>query len=324
MAVKRLLALIAAALLIAGAIVLRSTMDDTSADASDGSSTGSDANGTVITCAPDLADECRATARKMNDLAVIVEDVTTTLDRIAAGEQVDSWVTFAPLERLAVGPDGQPYFGTPTPLASSPLAIVMPTDRATVLAAACDITWRCIGENAGDAWSDIGGPSTWGDLTAGHDDPARRALGLAVMGAAASSFFGGTGFNSTDIDADPDFFGWFSRLERSAPPFVVQSDSALAALVTRPGLSLVGTSGEEIAAIESAQLDRFTVTYPEPMVRAQAVLASRAGVDVSDEITGGLSETLLDSGWEAPGDGATGLPSAGALRTLLDLWRSFT
>jgi len=194
-----------------------------------------------------------------------------------------------------------------------------------VLVDACGgaVTWNCIGENAGQPWSSLGGDATWGDLAPGHDNPTERGAGLLTMGNAAASYFGSTTFNAVDIDADTGFVGWFSRLERAVPAFVFAADSALDTLATGRAVDLVGSTDAELTSLGAAPPDRFTVAYPEPVARADAVLVNSTAGGAPIRLAEELRQALLATpGWIAtPGD-PNGLPSAGVLRTLLDLWES--
>ena len=319
MAAKRVIAVLAAALLVIGAVFVRRTIDDSD----DGDTTDPSGGDVTVVCIEDLADVCRLI--DSGGIDIVIQSLTQTLAAVAAGQGPDAWITFAPLERLAVDETGVEAFEDPTALASTRLVVVSRAERDAVLVAACGgaVTWNCIGENAGQPWSSLGGDATWGDLAPGHDNPTERGAGLLTMGNAAASYFGSTTFNAVDIDADPGFIGWFSRLERAVPAFVFAADSALDPLATGRAVDLVGTTDAELAGLGAAPPDRFTVAYPEPVARADAVLvnstAGGAPIRLADELRQAL---LATPGWIAtPGD-PNGLPSAGVLRTLLDLWES--
>ncbi|MGD9702214.1 MAG: hypothetical protein AB7Q42_13570 [Acidimicrobiia bacterium] len=319
MAAKRVIAVLAAVLLIVGAVFLRRAIDDPDEDGPDRPSGG----GATVACIQDLADACRDI--DLGDVDVVVESFSETLADVAGGTGPDAWITFAPLERLAVDELGALAFGDPEVLGSTRLALASRPERVTALAGTCGgaVTWTCIGESAGQPWSSLGGDATWGDLAPGHDDPTQRATGLLTMGSAAAAYFGSTTFNAVDIDADPGFLGWFSRLERSVPSFVFSADSALDTLATGRAVDLVGASDAEVARLGTAQSERFTVAYPEPVGRADAVLVISTQGDVPAGLAGELRDALLATpGWVATPGEPNGIPSAGVLRTLLDLWES--
>jgi len=316
MAGKRVIAVLAAVLLIAGAVVARRMLDD------DESSTDRPSSARVA-CVIDLRSVCEQL--DVGQVSITIEPYGTTLDAIGAGTGPDAWITFAPLDRLAAGPDGSATFGDSTALGSARLALAVRAERATPLAAACGgtVAWRCIGENAGRSWESLGGQTTWGSLTPGLDDPTTRATGLLTLGAATASYFGRTDFNAVDIDADDELLGWFSRLTRSVPDFVLDAGSALDPLATGRAVDLAGTSEAELVAIGAAQSSRFTVTYPEPMARADAVLVIAQDGDVPESLTAAATAAFDGApGWTPTPADPGGVPSAGVLRTLLDLWTS--
>lgn len=316
MAGKRLVAVLAAVLLIVGAVVLRRVMDD------DDPSNGPDEPARVA-CSSDLRAVCEQL--DVDGVAVAIEPWSTTVAAVAAGEGPDAWITLAPVHRLAAGPGGEVAFGEAVPLGSAPLAMAVRAERAETLASACDgaTTWRCVGDNAGRPWEELGGQETWGNLAPGVDDPTSSATGLLTLGAAAASYFGRSDFNSVDIDADDEFLGWYTRLVRAIPSFVLDAESALDALATGRAIDLAGTSDAGLAELGAAPSSRFTVTYPEPMARADAVLVVAGDGDVpsalANDANTGFTET---AGWQPTPDTPNGIPSAGALQTLLDLWDS--
>ena len=106
MAAKRVFAVLAAALLVIGAVFLRDAIDD-----SDGDDTTAPSGGDVtVACIEDLADVCRQVDGGGVD--IVIQSFSATLDDLAAGRGPDAWVTFSPLERLAVDAAGAAPFET--------------------------------------------------------------------------------------------------------------------------------------------------------------------------------------------------------------------
>ena len=206
------------------------------------------------------------------------QSLTQTLAAVAAGQGPDAWITFSPLERLAVDETGVEAFEDPTALASTRLVVVSRAERDAVLVAACGgaVTWNCIGENAGQPWSSLGGDATWGDLAPGHDNPTERGAGLLTMNNArrpTSDRRRSTPWTSTPILASSaGSAGWSGLSLRSCSPPTRHS--------TRwpPG----GRSTSSARPMPSspdwaAPPDRFTVAYPEPVARTGAVLVNSTG-----------------------------------------------
>ena len=65
-----------------------------------------------------------------------------------------------------------------TPFARSPIAIAIWQERSPALLRGCDITIACLIDQAGVAWSDLGGPVSWGAVTLGLADPAEGITDL--------------------------------------------------------------------------------------------------------------------------------------------------
>jgi hypothetical protein len=92
--------------------------------------------------------------------------------RLAVGR--DRWQEGTPPadHQLVVAPSAE--LDGATLFARSPVAIAVWHERSRVLVNTCGgtITPICLVEHAGDAWSDLGGPTSWGQLTLGLADPA--------------------------------------------------------------------------------------------------------------------------------------------------------
>jgi hypothetical protein len=161
--VKRLAALVVAVGMVVTALVIRAGIDD-----------DSDADGSArLVCAPELADACLDLEDAGGgDLDVTIESVRSTFDDLLAvpNEDVadpglDGWLVPEPWPAMVDVARAQdqlrPLFATgATPLARSPLVIIVRRDRARALAEnACGgaVSWRCLGDVAGEAWTSVGG-----------------------------------------------------------------------------------------------------------------------------------------------------------------------
>src|SRR5438093_1363139 len=117
-----------------------------------------------------------------------VEAAGTTADRLVQGggdPGIEGWVTVGPWARMvdeARVRAGKPaLFTTASALARSPVAVVVWPDREKVLETRCGgpLTWRCLGDVAkGATWQRSGGPSAWGPVKVGVDDPHSSGVGL--------------------------------------------------------------------------------------------------------------------------------------------------
>jgi hypothetical protein len=355
--VKRLLALIAAVVMIAAAFGIRSWLDDRGdGDDGDGDSDGEQADGgeeVTLWCDPSLAGPCRALEEQFDELNVELRDAgdvsgeLTAPDFRGADASADGWLVPAPYPAM-VGEDrdraGQnPVLGEQVgPLARSPLVIAMWRDRAEAFAPNCpdeEIGWRCIGDHAGQDWASLGGQAGWGRLEPGFESPQDTATGLLVIGSASTSFFDTADFASNDFETD-GFRAWIRSLEESVPRFPSTVGTPLDQMLTigPSSYDLVGTTEAEVAreVTGTRDEDRVRVIYPAPMATADVVLAPIAGRPGTERLAEILqsdeaSAALAEAGWRVPdtepiagvGDqplpDTNGLPRPGVLQALRNL-----
>jgi hypothetical protein len=347
---SRLLAVVAAALMIGASLAVRALVIDD--DEGDGGGSG-DRGGTFrIACAAELRSACEAAASR--DVEVVVEPAGETEAALtsAAGAdeaEFDAWLAYAPSvgivadARERAGLD--PILGDPgEPLARSPLVLVARADRAGALRGACggDVTWACLGEVAGRPWPVAGGQETWGRVRPAHGHPRVTGNGLLALGHAVGTYLATGGIGPDDVsrldwETSDAFPGWFQRLERSMPADAFDGgDPFTRFLQTRlRAYDFVATT-EAAATTELARAapdvrDAATVLYAAPVATADVVLARVGEADPGD-LAGDLRDALAAAGFRVAGDpppgagGAPampdtdGLPSSGALIALRDYW----
>jgi hypothetical protein len=318
---RRVLALVAAAAMVAGSIAVRSRIDRSATDK---------ANPLRIVCASELGAVCDTLRRSAAH--VTVEPAPTTADRLggsAAGDPgIDGWLVPAPWPQIV---DGRrrvqalvPLFGdVSAPLARSPLVLVVRRTLADSLGPRCGgaVGWKCLGDAAGA-----------GQAKPGHADPGADAIGTLVVGQATAAYFGrADDLSTTDLD-DAGFARWFRGLERAAPPLASGGSALDEMLGTNFAVyDAVGTTEAEAAPVVAAPAvrDRVVLLYPAPMATADVVLASGGGATARRlrDVAGGDStrKALADAGWRVEGVTRTadpplpqtnGLPSPGFLDTL--------
>ncbi len=346
---RRLVALAVALLLIAGALAIRNRVDDDS-DSSGGSS-GGGSGPVALTCATELADACRALADANGSVIVVVEDAGKTAQRLENADtvdDVDAWLVEAPWPEIvdeARGRNGLPaiFDEHPEILARSPLVLAMWNDRLAAIVQHCDggaLTWKCIGEVAGQKWSTLDGEEGWGVVKPGFADPDVDGVGALVLGQATVSFFGTTDLSTAQFD-EAEFQRWIRRLASAVPQNPTLDDM----LVIGPSaVDVVGTTeaaaGPGIPA--SRQKGQITITYPAPMATADVVVASVAGAEGGERLVKIVSgdaglDALAASGWRVPDRDVvagvdadvslpteSGLPSPGAIDALRNLWKDLT
>jgi hypothetical protein len=306
MALRRTAAVVVAVLLVVGAFVVRS-LTDHGGDDGTGPRPGTD--GGRVTCVADLADACRAVARELG-VDVTVERWLDTAARLDAGEAVGTWVTLAPLDALV-------ETGDRSLVASSQLGLLGRADRMAALADGCAGTaiWRCVGDQAGRPWSELGGEARWGSLLPGLADPTASAVGALVLAHANTAFFGGPAFNNVVMDASDEHASWFAGLVAAVPDQVL--DHPVAVFVGRPSVAgVVGSTSADFESTGGGRLAEFTATYPEPMGRADVVVAGEA----PDGFVEAIAAQLLAASWQAPASGPNGMPSAATMRALAQRW----
>ncbi|MBK9181044.1 MAG: substrate-binding domain-containing protein [Acidimicrobiales bacterium] len=349
---KRFVAFAVAAGLVAGAFALRDRVRD-------GDDTGGDTTERVLrlTCSPEVADACEAIAADHDEVAVTVEPAGVTAARLTASDVdaldpgLDGWLVPAPwpqqVDEARARAGSAPLFaddGGP-PLARSPLVLAVWDDRAEVLAPACggEITWRCLGDVGGQRWADLGGPTTWGPVKPGHDPPDTSATGLVVLGQAVTSYAGRADVSAADFQDDA-FRAWLARLEDAVPTFSPAAGSAFEQLlvVGPAAFDAVGTTEAQAVPLlerSPARSSALTLLYPSPVATADVVLGLPAGRRPAERLASLVrgpdgAAALAASGWRVDGQPAApgipdqpplpaddGLPSAGALAALRQLWQ---
>jgi hypothetical protein len=351
--VRRFLAVVAAAAMVAGSLALRSRLDDKGS----GGGSGGGSQTLRLTCADELEAACRQLERQEGGrLQVTVEPAGTTAARLAragTGDTgLDGWLVTSPwpeiveVERRTAALD--PLFQAARPtLARSPLVLVAWKDRAAALASRCSggvVGWKCLGEAAGTpgGWAAVGGRPEWGPVKPGHADPAASDVGALVVAQAAAAWFGRSDLSTTDLD-DDGFQRWFAGLERAVPPSA--GSPLLNMVVTGPSaLDAAGTTEAEAGPLlaRSARRGSLALLYPSPMATADVVLAAPVGdsraSSLRQVVTGARGRNALAAGgWRVPGlapvEGVSdnpalapgsGLPPPGLVDALRTRWHEVT
>jgi hypothetical protein len=311
--VTRLLALLAAAVMVVGAIVVRGLVDDDGG----GDSEGGSGDTVELVCGTDLLAACNLLAEGDGGPEVVVtaEDEAVTAQRLADGDPVlddgTAWLAAGPWPAIAeAGGAELPSLSGSETLARSPAVIVARDDRMSALEAACGtVTWACIGDGAGADWADLGGEATWGRVEVGLPSTA-RGDGSAAVNQAVASRVGRSDFATNDLE-DPAVDSWFARLADESGANATGT-TPLARFLSVPGsLGVVGASeAEAVDALSSAaSAGDYVVVAPEPVVTSDVRLW--AG---SDDALGAaldrlgpdrLASALGRAGWRTAGGAAT-------------------
>ena len=349
---RRALALLAAAAMIAGAVAVRSLIDDDDSSAS-GASTGGDTdNGDEsirVQCA--TVAEAACDALRAAGFTVRTEAAGRTADALSEADGTDdpgfdvwittrSWPAMVETQRradLAGGLLDEPHdIG-----ARSPAVIVGRTDRTELLAAACGLTWTCIGDSVGSTWADLGGSPSWGSPEPGHSPPGTNSEGLLTTAQLTADFLGRTSYASNDLDNR--YQAWLAELEDAVPDHTPPAGTPLDQLLLTPAFFDAVGSIEAVAApvvATSRDRDRLTVTIPEPIVTADLVAVAPLGQNSSAQAIAArddVKEALAAAAWRVEGlptidviddtvalPDSDNLPPAGVLIALTDRWNEVT
>lgn len=353
---KRVFALVGAIGLIAAAVLVRGLLDADSGEGSGGG--GTPKQKLTIVCISELRTVCDALHADDDKITVRVEEAQTTLDTLIAADfdpsaaGFDLWLTVNPYPAQVVEQRERALLdealGEPSGvIARSPMTLVGWKDRLAPLTSTCGgtVTWRCIGDHAGQPWSTLGGQDLWGVLRPGQANPAITATGLLTLSQATASWFGSSDFASNDFN-DPAFEAWFARLERNVPSYPAPPRTPLDEMLSLgPSTFDIAGAPESVAApavSRSRYNSNLVLLYPDPMVTADVVLVPVSGSGQGDEMdkvasSDALRTALTDNGWrvaDAPlpalvdpnyvlpdGDG---LPRTGVVEALRNMWLEVT
>ncbi|MGI8685699.1 MAG: hypothetical protein ACR2MO_11550 [Acidimicrobiales bacterium] len=316
----RVLAVLVAVAMVTGALFVRGDLDD---DDDAGSSSS-----LRIVCATELAAVCEALDEDGgNRVDTQVEAAATTADRLtglAPGLQppLDGWLVTAPWPAIVAEARDragrEPFLVAGDVLARSPAVLAVRADRNEVLGAACggEAGWKCLGEVAGKAWTELpGGKAEWGKVKPGHP-PVPTVAGLTVLGSATVGYFGGTtNLSLTELE-DSGFQTWLRRLEQARPE---GGASPFLTLLQRPSaFDAVGVLEAEAGpALLTARAPKPVLLYPEPVATADVVLATtdgRPGDRLAELVSGTTARrALADAGWRVEGE----KPAAGIKTSVL-------
>lgn len=320
-AVPRILALLAAVGMVVGALAVRNRMDDDEVTRS---------TELRLTCTPELEEACRSLAGTDDATIVLtIEEAGVTVDRLRAGTgaDLDGWLTPGPFPQMVqelrrLGGLSETIADVSAPIARSRIGLAAYQERAKRLACRGGVSWRCLGDVAGQPWSSVGGQPEWGPVKTAFPDPTRTATGLLALGAATAGFFGRADISSIDLDDNDEFGVWLDRLRRADQPVDLGRMLSIGPAAVDLLAGLEQAMAPAVAA--SARRSEATVIYPSPVANADVVIGTPdtdRGRRLAELVAAGpLRDDLVEQGWKRPAGGATGLPSPGLLSVLRDRW----
>lgn len=302
---KRVLALLAAVALVAGAVLVRDRLDSGDGQQAAGGP-GPSVSAGVVACVDEVFEACRvATGGRARSVSAGEAIDLLVVDPLAEEDaEVDAWVlpryvveaVDAQRARLGVAP----AFGEVSePVAHTEVVPVVAADRIAPLEAACGraLDWACLADLAGRSWSDLGAPYP-GPVRLGLDPPGSSATGLVAVGALGAAALGAVDPSQTETQA------WFQDLERNRLAEAPRGQRALAVLATRAGTYDVATALVADGRAVEASNPRVVVAEPDPPATLDVVVAAGAGRSVDTGLAEDVAAELGGSGWEV--GGATG------------------
>lgn len=348
---RRLLAFLAAGLLIVVAIFVRSRLDARDAD----QATSGQVTGTLV-CVPEARAACEALRTAHPTMTVKVEEAGTTLEALWASgfspgqAGFDAWLAPAPYpamvdEARARASSGS-ALGTPSRiLGRTPVTLTIWSDRYQALQSACpngEVTWVCIGDVAGTSWAEHGGQETWGPVKPGHPPADTSATGLLVLAQASGQQLGRTDYASNDLTGNAAFDAWFDQLETAVPTWNPPAGSPLQQMLTtgRASFDLAGAFEAQAgpSVTTSRDKDRLSILYPSPLATADLVVTPVTGSAAGSRLQELLeseegARALAAAGWRVGGQpevagirsdvalpDTSGLPRPGVLEALRKKW----
>lgn len=295
------------------------------------------ANPPGLVCVTELAAFCQRIASEA-DVNVTVEPAGQTVARAAAlggAGNIDAWLTAAPWpaildqRRQARALPAMFASSSPPVRARSPIVLAAWPDREAAMRQACGgqaPSWKCLGVVAGkDLWRDVpGGRETWGPVKIALNDPESQAVGAIAFAAAAVEYFGRSELSTIEFE-DDGFRDWVSDLKAATPLSRFPDINAVLARGESVTDVFVGVEADVKPAVDASRRQpKPVVLYPSAVVSFDLVLAvvpGRGGERLQEIVQDAVDEHLAESGWKVPGTPAAGLPDAGVIDALRQVWK---
>ncbi len=332
MTVKRFGAFVAAALMIVGAVFLRSWLDnreDNSTSASDGSAVDDPSRpGDIdLLCSTEFTVVCDKL--RSSGYEATSEPAGQTLDRLKAADAAelpDVWLTVDPFPAMldeyrtrSATPLPAAIKGTPQSLGAAQPVMAVPQVRAAALATACPepANSSCVVGLIGKNWSELDASTASGPVLLGIDDPESTASGLLALAHAIAGRLGS--LDLTGAVSDSGVLGLTRSLADGTETF--GAGGALTTMIGRTSLVNLAfaTSADTAGTPSGGRLDyeQLVVGPAFPVIAVWAVI----GED-DPALRRAVTAALTSAGW-ASSSGAPSL-SASTFIQLRQLWKDNT
>ncbi|HWM18992.1 MAG TPA: hypothetical protein VNO51_04850, partial [Ilumatobacteraceae bacterium] len=120
---------------------------------------------------------------------------------------------------------------------------------------------------------------------------------------------------------DLEFTRWASDVAEAVLTSARPTFSAVATIQTRSSALDVAVGAE--AELSPAALDRFTLQYADPMIRADVVVVVPEGASTPSGLTDELAQFLEARGWDSPVTEPNPLPQASEMFAIREAWKGF-
>ncbi len=319
---KRFVAVLAAVVMIGAGLWIRSAREQKTV--ATGSSGGS-AREVKVACVTELQDACIAAAAVDSRIDLRIEDAAATAVSIAQGRaDLDGWITLEPWGQIANELAGSNVVQeNPAAMGNTQLVLAMVKERAAALAQTCPaatIDWNCLVQHLDQPWSTVpGADPLWGSITLGLPD-RDTAVGLLLLGSAASTFFGRSDFATNDF-SQPGFDQFRAavvRAEKESPPFTQFVQQFPAAYSAVGATEADTTTGLGVHAPD-VQIIRGDPAATTGAVGYTLARSAHDGEVKAFALSRAMRDALASEGWSPDGPPGNGLPNPGVLLALSDL-----
>jgi hypothetical protein len=182
--------------------------------------------------------------------------------------------------------------------------------------------WRCIGDHAGDEWTEIGGEASWRTMRPAIGDVEDSALALLSFANAVGGYLGTTDYGPGEWEADRSFNPWLRRLANASVGAPNSAGTPLRTMATGRSLDIAATADYELAALGTSG-ERYELVYPADNMSLQVVLAVPPEATAPDGLATDLVDALTAAGWDASA-ATSPPPAAPTLVALRQLWSDAT
>ncbi len=328
---KRALAVAAAVVMVAGAILIRRAIDDTSTPSTTRPST---ARSISLLCSTEFNDACQQLAKADTLITARPEapgDTTNRLAKPGATLGADAWIVADPWAdivriRRSVNdlPDVLDRSGTPVGTANLDLALA--ADQRAALEKKCGpstVSWKCLAANASRPLTD-GGPA----LTIGIA-PASYTSGLLTATAFTVAEIGKSTLSTNDLSDHYDSLSSTLANVTAARGARTDAPSPVDILLGQPAyLTAVGLGGYA-TTLTSTPLRGIVAITPTPVISARAMIFGAAGTTSASVVSRlgsrPVAAAMNATGWSTSNSASkTALPDAAVIDAIGQLWKDLT